>query len=399
MSPLRNAAASCVLVAITLAVTGCGSGSRQGAISSPSTSASTTGKSAPTVTPAKKPRTWAAIFNAVSSGVVRIDTSYCDSWATGTGFLVGPHLVATVAHVVEGAGGIRVTSPALGIATSARVIGIDHDRDLALLTTDATIDGHVFALRRSPARVGEEMIAVGFALAHQMQLTQGNVQGIHDHRHVDPDYDLSNVVLTDAALNPGNSGGPWIAKDERVIALDESGPPWDDNSEARAQGSNGGIAVTDAIPLFDQWRRKPAAVPTGECQLDTTEAQMTATLQSYFIDLNNSDFESAYAQRDEASHRRQSKAEFIDDVASSSTQSVDEESDYLFDVDGTGVDDSNFADVSFVSSQHADQGPDGESCSVWHLRYHFTLENGLFRIRSAQAQPGKREHQPCAGVE
>src|SRR3712207_18624 len=79
------------------------------------------------------PTDWSKVFASVSSGVVRLDVVGCDgNGGTGTGFLVDPTLVATVAHVVEGYKTIRVTSPKTGLVTAGRVVGYDHAHDLAL---------------------------------------------------------------------------------------------------------------------------------------------------------------------------------------------------------------------------------------------------------------------------
>ena len=85
---------------------------------------------APISSAASPPPTWAQTFATLSTGVVRID-DICDSGGremTGTGFLIAPDLVATVAHVVEGDGSLRVTSPSAGIATAAQIVGFSHAR-------------------------------------------------------------------------------------------------------------------------------------------------------------------------------------------------------------------------------------------------------------------------------
>ncbi len=64
-----------------------------------------------------------SLYDADSSGIIRIMDSTCDTVGTGTGFLIGPNLIATVGHVVEGADDIRVTDPALGTTSSAVVLG------------------------------------------------------------------------------------------------------------------------------------------------------------------------------------------------------------------------------------------------------------------------------------
>jgi len=160
--------------------------------------------------------------------VVRIDVAGCYQSAVGTGFLIAPNLVATVAHVVTDSPDIRITSPSLTTATGGTIVGLDPAHDLALIRTDTPIPGHIFRLSPQAPGIGTEMAAIGFPLGGGIQLSTGHITGTHNHRTVDGDagehYTLSDVLLSDAALNPGNSGGPWLTRAGAVVALDESGP-------------------------------------------------------------------------------------------------------------------------------------------------------------------------------
>jgi hypothetical protein len=97
----------------------------------------------------------------VRNGIIRIQTTTCDERGVGTGFLVGPRLVGTVEHVVEGAASIVLTrnGKALG---SAQVIGEDPARDLALLETKKPVSGYRFRLGSRSPRLAEQVVALGF---------------------------------------------------------------------------------------------------------------------------------------------------------------------------------------------------------------------------------------------
>src|SRR4051794_32062060 len=80
------------------------------------------------------PRVLPDLVSSVRSGVIRIEVAGCGERAVGTGFLIGPRLVATVEHVVEGAAAIELRGRGGRLGT-ATVTGADAARDLALLRT------------------------------------------------------------------------------------------------------------------------------------------------------------------------------------------------------------------------------------------------------------------------
>ena len=366
-------------------------------------SPSTSGLTAPAAitSAAKAPSSWASTFRDVSTGVVRID-DICDddgTLSTGTGFLIAANLVATVAHVVEGQGALRVTSPTSGLVEPAVVIGLDHADDLALLQTAGPLPGHVFTLARHSPAIGTEMAAIGFPLAQSMQLTIGHITGTHDHRNVGGEFDLSDVLLSDAALNPGNSGGPWITRSGQVIALAESGPPFDEANQAPAQGNKGGVSIADASSDFSSWRARPSPQTNRGCQPADSVAAAIETLQLYFYEINQSDYASAYAQLYSDNHPISGLGGFIAGVRSSTDTAADG-SDAAFSVVRSGQSEGHvYLDVRFRSHQHAAQGPNGETCTDWTLRYMFrpfdSTHRGLQLIYLSPPTPGTGGHRPC----
>lgn len=406
-------------LALMLALVACSAGS----VSGTGTSSSTTSRSASTFLPshaplpassakapaavtsaAKAPPSWASVFKRVSTGVVRIDdvcnTSGFNSIGTGTGFLIGPNLVATVAHVVEDGGALRVTSPTSGVVEPAQVIGYDHDDDLALLRTAEPIRGHVFRISRNAPEIGTEIAAIGFPLAQSMQLTTGNINGIHDHREVGKEFDLSDVLLSDVALNPGNSGGPWITNAGVVVALSESGPPYDVQDKSRAQGNNGGVSAADALSEFSSWRSSPRPQSGRSCQPANDVVAATETLDLYLYEINQSDYASAYAQLYSGNHPISGLSSFIDGVQSSTDAAPDGSGAAFLLVDSGHHAGNVYLDVRFRSHQHAAQGPRGETCTDWTLRYEFRPFDASYRrlqlIYATPATPGTPGSHACS---
>src|SRR5262249_22927976 len=157
---------------------------------------------------AKKKGSFADLVTRSRSGVVEIDVDTCDGSGSGTGFLIGPQLVATVHHVVDGASSITIKRNGAYL-TSATVIGSDPDRDLAVLRTAQPINGYKFTLASRAPLIGEQVAALGFPLGLPLTFTRGSISGL-DRTEVIEGTTLRSLIQTDTAINPGNSGGPLM---------------------------------------------------------------------------------------------------------------------------------------------------------------------------------------------
>jgi S1-C subfamily serine protease len=141
---------------------------------------------------------------------------------TGSGFVIDDEgRVLTNAHVVAGATDVRVVLSAQR-TLKATVIGRDLDTDLALLEVHAP-DGvklHPLELGDSDeARVGDETVAIGNPFGLERTLTTGVVSALQRRLTAQSGFTIEDVIQTDAALNPGNSGGPLIDAAGRVIGV------------------------------------------------------------------------------------------------------------------------------------------------------------------------------------
>jgi S1-C subfamily serine protease len=138
---------------------------------------------------------------------------------SGSGFLFTPDgLVLTNAHVVEGGPFVEVTS-ADGHASRAEVIGTDPDTDLAVLAMPGSgLPCLTFADARH-IKVGQIAIAVGNPLGFSHTVTSGVVSATGRSLRTGAGRMVDDVLQTDAALNPGNSGGPLVNTAGQVIGV------------------------------------------------------------------------------------------------------------------------------------------------------------------------------------
>jgi S1-C subfamily serine protease len=165
------------------------------------------------------------VTERVGPAVVRVETGSKQTngrgrGGLGSGIVISPDgLVLTNSHVVGSSRQIRLRDIE-GVVTDARVLGVDPDTDLALLRADHARDLRYASLGNSKSlRRGQLVVAIGNPLGFESTVTAGVVSALGRSIRSVSGRTIEDVIQTDAALNPGNSGGPLVSSAAEVIGI------------------------------------------------------------------------------------------------------------------------------------------------------------------------------------
>lgn len=158
----------------------------------------------------------------VGPAVVRVHPMLDDPRLQGVGsgfaFAAGG-LILTNSHVVQGARRFIVIT-AEGRSLTARCVGDDPDTDLAILKVDQAVDIPLARLGDSKKlRRGQLVIAIGAPLGFEATVTTGVVSALGRSLRGERGRLIEDLIQTDAALNPGNSGGPLVNSSGEVVGI------------------------------------------------------------------------------------------------------------------------------------------------------------------------------------
>jgi S1-C subfamily serine protease len=176
------------------------------------------------------------IYAEASPAVVQIEVGL----STGSGFLIDDagHIL-TNSHVVHGESSVTVTLSD-GTQLDATVLGADAADDLALVKVDASDVSRITPLTMGDSdnvQPGQMAIALGSPYGLENTITVGVVSGLERSLTGDDGRPITGVIQTDAALNPGNSGGPLLDSEGEVIGV---------NTAVESQAADG---VGFAVPI------------------------------------------------------------------------------------------------------------------------------------------------------
>ena len=141
--------------------------------------------------------------------------------ASGTGFVVdGNGHIVTAAHVVDGATSVTVKFDD-GTTRKATVLGQDDATDVAVIKVDPSgLTLHPLELGSSASvGVGAPVAAIGDPFGYERSLSTGIVSGVDRTIQAPNGFTVAHAIQTDAAMNPGNSGGPVLAADGKVVGI------------------------------------------------------------------------------------------------------------------------------------------------------------------------------------
>ena len=198
-----------------------------------------------------------SVYDGAKDAVVYISAQTGQGTATGSGFVISTDgKIITNQHVVDGATSVTVKIGTDGKEQTAQVLGADASKDLALLKVDpGSTKLHALSFGDSSnLQVGDNVYAIGNPYGLDHTLTSGIVSALNRDIQAPSGATIPGAIQTDAALNPGNSGGALLDADGKVVGV---------NSQIASSGSSSGTGrqrghrLRDPVQAGAGLRREP----------------------------------------------------------------------------------------------------------------------------------------------
>ena len=360
----------------------------------------------------------ADFFARVRSGVVRIQTEFCDASGSGTGFFVSDRYVATVAHVVDGATSVSVRGDN-GVVRGT-VVGLDTQRDVALVRIEPTRNGqlnsgYVFPFAEAPARVGDRIVVLGYQGGEPLSRKSGSITGVD--RTLETETTIRGVLMHDALVSSGNSGSPLLNPSGAVVGIHDAGDAYlirDTQGAARrvdVAGQKYALTTSQIKPSIQGWATNPRPIPAAACtdagtadlvtmkSVHPEAGTLAQRFEGYYTWLNIAAAATSPAEEAEAYEHAW---EYLGPAARQAYKSI---AGFAEKKRGTTIQDVIFETAGFVdpsrdtadlrlTTRQIDPSTGISRCSRLHLRYALSLDSGYWRIESstdidpAQGCPG-----------
>jgi putative serine protease PepD len=212
------------------------------------------------------------IYQRDSAGVVTIKAVTPAGADTGTGIVLNREgLILTNDHVIAGASDITVAKGSSSVTRVASLVGEEANSDLALIRVDPSGFGLTPLTLTSPSsvQVGDVVYAIGNPYGLDATLTRGIVSALGREIDAPDGAKITGAIQTDAALNPGNSGGPLLNEEGDVIgvnsqiASDAAGSPGSQPGSTGVGFAISSTTVAHAVKTIESGRGVSYASATG----------------------------------------------------------------------------------------------------------------------------------------
>ncbi|KAA0689547.1 PDZ domain-containing protein [Neorhizobium sp. P12A] len=206
----------------------------------------------------------------------------------GSGFAISPDgLIITNNHVVEDSKAVRIRT-ANGSVGDGVVLGRDPDTDIALIRANMDVQAWARLGDSKGLRRGHIAVAIGNPLGFDWSVTTGVVSALGRSMRASNGRLIDDVIQTDAALNPGNSGGPLVSSRGEVVGVNTA-VIMGAQGIAFAVASNTANFVVSEILRFGQVRRAFIGIAGDTVALPRRVALLAGVVQSATVRIRRVD--------------------------------------------------------------------------------------------------------------